>query len=106
MVIQRCFRKFSFSVFGAFAGLSLVIISIGLSRAIASSENLVFGYSESSLSLNKKAAKLSNQAYKLEDVLTEIKQAKGCENVQKAIDGKDKQVSEIKQTIDQLIVEN
>ena len=69
-------RNSSFSVLPCFIGGSLVILSIGLSIAIARSENLSFTNNKQRLSLNEEINKLEEEAHNIKRLADKIKDGK------------------------------
>lgn len=87
MVIQRYIKRINGSIFEFFVGLSLLVMSIGTSFAIASSES-------SDLTLTTTAYRLKTQSNKLEAI---------TQDVNKNIPGKKKKtIEKIRNEIEQV----
>lgn len=97
MVIQRYFRQINGSLFWNFAGLSLLVMSTGMSIAIARSDN-------NSLTLTKTAYELKTQSNELEKITQDVQQNVSGKRKKKVENIKDK-IEKVETNIDSIIVE-
>lgn len=72
MVNRNVFQKASNPIFSSCLGISLIILSCGLSVAIGKSDNLTIGDSKAKIALNRTALELKQNAEKLGEISSEI----------------------------------
>lgn len=86
-------------------GISLVIVSVGLSIAVSRSESLSLFHKDNKLVLGKEAKELQGNAKKLEDYASEIKASSPYSKSSKKIESIVQDIKATSENIDKIIEE-